>query len=104
RMRITAPWNGSSPTKRFDPPPSTNQSSPPAHTSCRAWMSSARVAASSIRSGAAPVRRVVSPRSGIGVTSSDVISERDPQLRLDQYGRLGVLHGQVDARGLLVDR
>ena len=67
--RMTVPSNGSSPTRRLDPPPSTSSGSPPDHTSRSAVTSSSVVCASIMRSGTPPVRSVVSWASGIGSTS-----------------------------------
>ncbi len=58
-----------------------------------------RGCASSMRSGAPPVRSVVSWDSGTGVDARHRQASPDAHLRLAEHGRLGVRDGEVDAGG-----
>ena len=58
--RMTVPGNPSSAMTRFEPPPSTSQSSPVAHVSSAAATSSSAVGGDSSSSAGPPTRNVVS--------------------------------------------
>src|SRR5665647_285884 len=104
-MRITVPSKPSSLARMFEPPPSSSQSSSPAHTPRTASTSSCSVVGAIICAGTPPTRRVVSSARATGSVISWRSVEADARLRLAENGLLVERDGEVDPgdAGIRVD-